>query len=57
MKRFIGTIIGTLGLFAVFICGGGETFGDVLAIGVFGLAMILLSVMLLRDVVGEEEDE
>ena len=55
-KHIIGSIIGTLGLMGVFICGGGKTLGDVLAVGAFGLALVLLSVMMLRDVVDEEED-
>ena len=56
-KHILGYLIGTLGLMGVFVCGGGETFGDVLAIGAFGLGMILLSVTMLRDVVDKEEEE
>ena len=54
-KHFIGSIIGTLGLMGVFICGGAESFAMCAMIGGIGLALLMIGGGMLAR--ADEEDE
>lgn len=54
VKHILGTIIGTLGLMGVFICGGAESTAMFALVGGVGLAMLLIGGGLVAD---QEEGE
>lgn len=56
VKHILGTIIGTLGLLAVFVCGGAESIAMCAMVGGIGLAMLLIGGAMLADQ-KEREDE
>lgn len=53
-KNIIGSIIGTLGLMGVFICGGTESIAMCAMIGGVGLALLMIGGGMLTD---QEEGE
>lgn len=55
-KNIIGSIIGTLGLMGVFICGGAESIAMCAMIGGVGLALLMIGGGMLADQ-EEEGDE
>ena len=55
IKHIIGSIIGTLGLMGVFLCGGAESAAMCVLIGGIGLALLMIGGGMLAD--QEEEDE
>ncbi len=55
-KNIIGSIIGTLGLMGVFVCGGAESIAMCAMIGGVGLALLMIGGGMLADQ-EEEGDE
>ena len=55
VKHILGSIIGTLGLMGVFICGGAESIAMCALVGGIGLALLMIGGGMLAD--QEEEDE
>ena len=53
-KNIIGSIIGTLGLMGVFICGGAESIAMCAMVGGIGLALLMIGGGMLAD---QEEGE
>jgi len=56
-KHIIGSIIGTLGLMGVFICGGAESIAMCVMVGGFGLALLMVGGGMLADQEDEEDEE
>lgn len=56
VKHILGTIIGTLGLMGVFVCGGAESIAMCAMIGGVGLALLMIGGGMLADQ-EEEGDE
>lgn len=48
MMYIFGSLIGTVGLFMIFICGGGETFLDCILCGGLGASAMLLGSLLMN---------
>lgn len=57
VKHIIGSIIGTLGLLGVFICGGGETIAECALCGLLGLAMLMIGGGMVADWKDEDDEE
>jgi hypothetical protein len=56
-KNIIGSIIGTLGLMGVFLCGGAESIAMCAMIGGIGLALLMIGGgMLAEHEEGEDEE-
>ena len=57
LKNILGSIIATLGLFLIFICGGGETIAACVVCGLSGLALLMIGGAMLTDKDDEGGDE
>ena len=55
-KHIIGSIIGTLGLMGVFLCGGAESIATCALVGGVGLALLMIGGGMLADQRDEDED-
>ena len=49
LKNIAGSIIGTIGLFMIFICGGGETMAACAICGLSGLVLLMIGAAMLSD--------
>ena len=56
IKHVIGSIIATLGLMGVFICGGAESIAMCAMVGGIGLALLMIGGGMLADQKDENEE-
>ena len=49
LKNILGSIIATLGLFLIFICGGGETIAACAICGLSGFVLLMIGGAMLSD--------